>query len=50
MQIISNEQRFEVKGESSFTEVPDQLDISGKGLAVAVNSAVVPHDSAADTS
>lgn len=44
MQILINERSFELRGESSLADVLEQLNIPRKGLAVAVNSTVVPHD------
>ncbi len=44
MQILINERPYDLKEDSSLAEVLEQLEISQNGLAVAVNSAVVPND------
>ncbi len=44
MRIFINEQLHELKDKSSLAEAIDHLDIPRQGLAVAVNSAVIPQD------
>ena len=44
MQISINGRPFELEEQSSLMETIRQLDINQSGMAVAVNSVVVPHD------
>jgi sulfur carrier protein len=44
MHISINERPFKLEEQSSLADALEQLDITPNGLAVAVNSTVIPYD------